>query len=86
MTRKPVPKLIRFVGVNAGLGALVGWFIALGVIYYNVNGFGDVILHSQHKVVALLVLFTSFGITFGFGMLTLVILLLPTDKDRFDSL
>lgn len=81
-----MPKLVRFVIVNTLIGVVIGWFVAAGVIYFNVFGFGDVLMHSQSKFVAIFILAMSFGVTFGFGFLTTAVLLMPTNKDEFDRL
>lgn len=81
-----MPKLVRFVIVNTLIGVLIGWFVAAGVIYFNVFDFGYVVMHSQSKGIAIFILALSFGVTFGFGFLTTAILLMPTDKDEFDRL
>ena len=81
-----MPKLVRFVIVNSLIGVLIGWFVAAGVVYFNVFGFGDVLMHSQSRLVAVFILAMSFGTTFGFGFLTTAILLLPEDKDEFDRM
>ena len=81
-----MPKLVRFVIVNTLIGVVIGWFVAAGVIYFNVFGFGDVLMHSQSKLVAIFILAMSFGVTFGFGFLTTAVLLMPTNKDEFDRL
>lgn len=83
--RAPLPKLVRFVMVNAAIGIAIGWMVAAFLVYFNIHGFGELVLHSRHRLVAVVVLASSFGITFGFGYLTTSILLLPTDKDEFDK-
>ncbi|MFZ1680621.1 MAG: hypothetical protein WAT70_06340 [Rhizobiaceae bacterium] len=79
-----MPKLVRFVLVNSAIGVAIGWAIAAGLIWFNISGLGDLVMHSSSRVAALVVLGSSFGITFGFAYLTTSVLLLPTDKDEFD--
>lgn len=81
-----MPKLVRFVLVNSLFGVLIGWLIAAAVVYFNINGFGDLVLHSSSRITAFFILFTSFGTTFGFAMMASAVMLMPTDKDEFDKL
>lgn len=83
--RAPLPKLVRFVMVNSAIGIVIGWAVAGFLVYFNIHGFGELVMHSRHRIPAIIVLASSFGITFGFGYLTTSILLLPTDKDEFDK-
>ncbi|MEX3010126.1 hypothetical protein [Hoeflea sp. TYP-13] len=79
------PKLIRFVMLNSLIGMVIGWIVASAVVYFDINGFGSLVMESRHVVTALFIMFFSFGITFGFGYLTTAVLLLPTNKDDFDK-
>ncbi len=84
-SRKPrMPKLIRFVLVNSLIGVGIGWLIAAGLIWFNIGGFGQLVMHSSQRDVALFILAMSFGVTFGFAFLATAVILLPRDKDRFD--
>ncbi len=79
-----LPKLIRFVLVNAAIGMLIGWGIAMAVLWFDLGGFGTMMARSGNMLVALFVLFISFGSTFAFAYLATAVWLLPTDKDDFD--
>ncbi len=81
---RSLPKLVRFVIINSLIGIAIGWAVAAALVWFNIHGLGELVMHSRHRVVAIFVLAMSFGVTFGFGYLTTSILLLPTDKDRFD--
>lgn len=82
MSMKPMPKLIRFVIVNASFGVFVGWLIAAAVVYYNLNGFGDLVLGSKSRITAFFILFVSFGSTFGFAVLATAIMLIPVQEQN----
>jgi len=81
-----MPKLVRFVLVNALSGIAFGWLVAAGVVYFNIGNLGDLIDHTQHKVAAVAMLGLTFGITFGFAYLATAVMLMPTGKDDFDKL
>ncbi len=85
--QKPrMPKLIRFVIVNSAIGVAIGWLVAAGLIWFNIGGFGELVWHSQQRVVALFILALSFGVTFGFAYHTPPVMLLPRDKDEIDKI
>jgi len=81
-----MPKLIRFVLLNTALGVLIGWFVAAAVVYFNINGFGDLIWRSSNWIAAIFILLVSFGSTFGFAVMATAVMLMPADKDEFDKL
>ena len=81
-----MPKLIRFVLVNSAIGAVLGWLVVAGLIWFNIGGFGDRFEQSSDKPLIVLILAMSFGVTFAFAYLTTAVLLLPSDKDDFDRL
>ena len=50
--KKPrVPKLVRFVLVNSLTGVLIGWLIAGAFVYFNINGFGAMLIAGALGVV-----------------------------------
>ncbi|WP_422371082.1 hypothetical protein [Hoeflea sp.] len=81
-----MPKLIRFVIVNTLAGVLIGWMMAAAIVYFNINGFGDLILGSSSRIAAIFILLVSFGSTFGFAVMATAVMLTPVDKDEFDKL
>jgi hypothetical protein len=81
-----VPKLIRFVVVNSLIGIAIGFAVAFGLVWFNINGLGDMFARSDSKAIVALILGASFGSTFGFAYVTTAVLLLPTDKDDFDKI
>ena len=83
---KNLPKLIRFVLVNCLIGTGLGWLVAAGVLYFDLNGLGTLVMASRKMGMALFIMFFSFGFTFAFAYLTTAVLLLPTDKDDFDRI
>ncbi|MEM9107921.1 MAG: hypothetical protein AAGC96_19945 [Pseudomonadota bacterium] len=83
---KSLPKLIRFVLVNSLIGNGLGWLIAAAVLYFDLNGLGNLVMESRNMGMALFIMFFSFGFTFAFAYLTTAVLLLPTDKDDFDRI
>lgn len=86
MVGNSLPKLVRFVISSSLLGMAVGWLVACGVLWLNVNGFGDLVMNSRSSTVAILILFMSFGFTFAFAVLATAVMLIPVEKDKFDRL
>lgn len=85
-TFKALPKLVRFVLVNSMIGILIGWLFAACLIWFNIGGFGDRFDHAGNKLIVIILMAGSFGVTFGFAFLTTSVLLLPTNKDDFDKI
>ena len=81
-----LPKLVRFVLMNSFIGAVIGWAIAAGLIWFNINGLGTMFHNSDSKPAIIFIMGLSFGSTFAFAYLTTAVLLLPTDKDDFDKI
>ncbi|MCU0831587.1 MAG: hypothetical protein MUC58_08750 [Rhizobiaceae bacterium] len=81
-----MPKLIRFVIVNSAIGVLIGWGVAFAMMWFNVNGLGQMYMHAEHQGIIAFILMLSFGVTFGFAYLTTAVMMIPTDKDEFDKL
>ncbi len=81
-----MPKLVRFVILHSALGVAAGWLIAAAVVWFDVNGFGTLVLHAQSPLTAIFILMMSFGSTFAFAALATAVMLIPTDKDDFDRL
>ncbi len=81
-----LPKLVRFVLVNSLTGAVLGWLIAAAFVYFNVNGFGDMVLHSSQRGTVVFILALSFGSTFAFAYMATAVWLLPSGKDDFDRM
>jgi hypothetical protein len=82
----PMPKLIRFVLVNSLIGMAIGWAVAFGLVWFNINGLGDMFAKSDSQFLVAVILGLSFGSTFGFAYVTTAVMLLPTDKDEFDKI
>jgi hypothetical protein len=81
-----MPKLVRYVLVNSFAGILFGWLVAAGMVHFNIAHLGELFAHTQHKLAAAAMLALTFGITFGFAFVATAVMLIPTDKDRFDRM
>lgn len=81
-----MPKLIRFVLINAAIGIAFGWLLAAMLVHFNVGHLGDLFAHTEHKAAAIALLGLTFGTTFGFAYLATAVMLMPTGKDDFDRL
>ncbi len=81
-----LPKLVRFIIKNSLIGLVIGWVVATGLLASNINGFGGLVLHSDHMLVAMFIVYFSFGLTFAFAYLTTAVLLMPTKREDFDRI
>ena len=81
-----MPKLVRFVLVNSAIGILIGWLVAAGLFWLDINGMGTMLANSNQKPALIALVAVMFGTTFGFGSMATALWLLPTDKARFDKL
>lgn len=60
-----LPELLRFLGLNAALGVLVGCAVAAALLVTNVAGIGTLLLDSDTPVLAGFLFFSGFAVTFG---------------------
>ena len=60
-----MPRLFRFLLWHIFLGTLAGWLFAAGLLFFDVGGFGSLVLGSPSKWVVLGMLAVMFSVTFG---------------------
>ena len=70
-----MPKLLKFVFKNIAIGIVVGWSFVAALLYFDVGGFGTLVLNSPLKWVALSMLGLFFAITFGSAAVASAVLL-----------
>ena len=70
-----MPKLLRFILKHILFGIVVGWSFVAALLYFDVGGFGSLVLGSSSKWVALGLLGVSFAVTFGSASVATAVLL-----------
>ena len=60
-----MPKLFKFLLKHIAVGILVGWAFVAALLWFDVAGFGSLVLNSASRNVALALLGVSFAVTFG---------------------
>jgi len=73
-------RLVRMMIANWAFGWAVGFACAAGVLASNVGHIWDMVSKSDSMSLFLVLLFGSFGLTFGGVVAATAIMLLPTDE------
>ena len=76
------PRIVRFLGVHAVLGAACGLILSFSLIAMNFAGLGDLLSESDTVVLGTLMLAGSFAVTFGAAAMGTAVMLLPRDEGR----
>lgn len=76
----PVPRLLVFLGLNAGLGFMLGVVFAAVVILTNVAGLKGLLDASDSPYVALVMLYVMCGLTFASLVTGVAVMSLPRDE------
>ncbi len=79
MQRRFDTRLLLFLARNCALGILVGWGVLAGLLYFDVAGFGTVLLNAADRWLALLMAAAGFAVTFGSLAMGTAIFLLPKE-------
>jgi hypothetical protein len=74
-------RLVRMMIVNWAFGWAVGFACAGAVLASNLGHIGDMMFKSDFALEALVLLFGSFGLTFGGVVAATAVMLLPTDEE-----
>jgi len=75
-------RLVRMMIFNWAFGWAVGFACAAGVLVSNVGHIRDMMFKSDAMWQFLLLMFGSFGLTFGGVVAATAIMLLPTDEEQ----
>ena len=75
----PTP-LLMLLGLNAGLGAVIGWLAAGALLV--MTPLGPLFLDGPDAPLALVMLFASFTITFGSAAMGTAVFLLPKSDEE----
>jgi hypothetical protein len=70
-----MPKLLRFILKHVFFGIIIGWSFVAALLYFDVGGFGSLVLGSSSKWVALGLLGVSFAVTFGSASVATAVLM-----------
>ncbi len=76
-----MPKLFRFLLKHIITGIIIGWVILGSLLWFDVLGFGSLVMGSSSRYIALALLGVSFAVTFGSASLATAVLL----GDEFNS-
>ena len=60
-----MPRLVRFVLRNIGIGIIIGWCFLGGLLWADVGGLFTMISNSSYGLMALFLLLGGFTVTFG---------------------
>ncbi len=60
-----LPRLVRFVLRNIGIGVAIGWSMLAAILYLDVGGLWSLISHSSYWFAAVFLLAGGFAVTFG---------------------
>ena len=71
-----LPRLVRFLGFHALLGVAVGLCVAAALLFNNTAGIGDLFARSDSVIVAGVLYFSGFAVTFGMAAVGTAVLLL----------
>ncbi len=76
-----VPKLLKFLGLHAMLGVIIGIALGAALLYADVAGLGTLLLHSDMPVLASALYFSGFAVTFGNAAMGSAIMLMPLEEE-----
>jgi len=76
-----LPQLIRFLGLNAGIGILAGWLLLVLILATDVNGVGTLIATSEAPLVPIGMLMAGFAVTFGSAAAGAAVMMMAHDRD-----
>ena len=72
--------MLRFMGLNAALGSLIGALTAAALILLDVGGIGARITNAANPVIPVLLIIVPFASIFGGAMTASAIMLMPYEK------
>ncbi|MEZ5849983.1 MAG: hypothetical protein R3D68_04925 [Hyphomicrobiaceae bacterium] len=76
-----IPRLLRHLGINLGLGAAFAVLFTAGLIRANVAGLGDLIANSAEPALVMILLGFLNILTFGSLAMGISIMTLPWRRD-----
>jgi hypothetical protein len=77
--RNRLPRLIRFLGLNMGIGFAIGIIIASAMIMSNLAGLKDLLIETGDPFVAILLLYAFNALTFASVAMGVAVMTLPYD-------
>jgi hypothetical protein len=77
-----LPKLVRFLALNAAIGIGAGWLLLALLLLTNVNGVGALIFSSESPALAIAMLAAGFAITFGGSAAAAAVMMMRYDGDE----
>jgi hypothetical protein len=80
-TWKHLPRLVRFLLLNAAIGIGAGWFLLTLPLWTDVNGVGTLIWASDSPALAITMLAAAFAITFGGAAAAAAVMMMRFEND-----
>lgn len=78
--RKDHWQMLRFMALNAALGALIGTLTAIAIIWLDIGGIGARIDRAANPVIPILLLVAPFAFVFGGVVTASALLTMPYEK------
>lgn len=82
MVMPAIPKLLRFLLVHAAIGFAIAGLFVMGLVGFDIGGFGSLVGRSSVAPLALFVLTAFLGLTFASVQMGAAIMLLPKTEEN----
>ena len=78
--RRDHRRMLRFLGLNAGLGMVLGLVVATSIVVLDVAGIGSRIAHSSSPVLPLLLIGFPMALVFGAAVTATAVWTMPYER------
>ncbi|KQW32083.1 hypothetical protein ASE36_07775 [Rhizobium sp. Root274] len=75
-------EMLRFLAVNASVGAGIGLFVGLSILWLDIGGVGTSLSRSLHPVLPALMMVLPLALTFAAAVTASAIMLIPYRKKK----
>ncbi|WJH41729.1 hypothetical protein N7E02_15760 [Aliirhizobium terrae] len=83
--RRDHSQMLRFLGLHAAVGALIGTAVGLSLIVLDIGGLGRLFARASNPAVPLILVIVPFASLFGGAATATAILTLPYDRKYRDE-